>query len=77
MSDSIQSTLMATAAGTIVATGLWVSGLDAVMWPGHPFLAQLFLAAAATVFSREVWMRHLGRSRRLLPSSQTLRREGQ
>lgn len=61
MSKSVQSTLMATAAGAIAGTGLWFIGVDAAIWPAHPLWAELFLTLAVTAFTRELWMRHLNR----------------
>lgn len=59
MSKSVESALMAAAAGIIAGTGLWLGGVDALIWPVHPFWAQLVLTLAATLFTRIVWMRHL------------------
>jgi hypothetical protein len=62
MSKSLQSDLMATAAGAIAGTGLWLGGIDAIIWPAHPLWAELLLTLVATVLTRELWLKHVEKS---------------
>lgn len=56
MSDSFKASLFATLIATVFGTAAWIFGLCGVVWPAHPFFADLLLTTAALVISKQIWL---------------------
>jgi hypothetical protein len=61
MSDSFKAGLFATAIATVFGTAAWILGLAHVLWPAHPFFADLLLTLAATIAAKQIWLSQAAR----------------
>ena len=56
MSHAFKATLFATLIATFFGTWAWMFGLCRIVWPAHPFFADLLLTVGALAISKQLWL---------------------
>jgi hypothetical protein len=61
MSDAFKASLFATIIATFFGAWAWMFGLCRILWPAHPFFADLLLTVVALVLSKQLWLAYLAK----------------